>query len=51
MRLRRSNGSSSSAHADFEGVDFEVVLVNDGSADSSEEACLLLVRKFPDTVR
>ena len=38
-------------HADFEGVDFEVVLVNDGSADASEEACLALVRKFPGTVR
>jgi undecaprenyl-phosphate 4-deoxy-4-formamido-L-arabinose transferase len=38
-------------HADFEGVDFEVVLVNDGSADSSEEACLQLVQKFPDTLR
>ena len=38
-------------HADFEGVDFEVVLVNDGSADSSEEACLTLLRKFPDTLR
>jgi undecaprenyl-phosphate 4-deoxy-4-formamido-L-arabinose transferase len=38
-------------HADFDGVDFEVVLVNDGSADSSEEACLGLVRKYPDTVQ
>jgi undecaprenyl-phosphate 4-deoxy-4-formamido-L-arabinose transferase len=38
-------------HADFVGVDFEVILVNDGSADSSEESCLHLVQKFPDTVR
>ena len=37
-------------HVDFEGVDFEVVLVNDGSADSSEDACLQLVQKFPETV-
>ncbi len=38
-------------HVDFEGVDFDLVLVNDGSADSSEEVCLRLVQKFPDTVR
>ncbi len=38
-------------HADFEGIDFEVVLVNDGSADSSEEACLTLLRKFANTLR
>ena len=37
--------------ADFEGVDFEVVLVNDGSTDSSEGACILLTEKYPDTVR
>jgi undecaprenyl-phosphate 4-deoxy-4-formamido-L-arabinose transferase len=38
-------------HVDFQGVDFEVVLVNDGSSDSSEESCLRLLRKFPDTVQ
>src|SRR5262249_13915982 len=38
-------------HADFAGIDFEVVLVNDGSVDSSQAACLQLVKKFPETFR
>jgi undecaprenyl-phosphate 4-deoxy-4-formamido-L-arabinose transferase len=37
--------------ADFDGIDFEVILVNDGSKDSSEEVCVRLVEKFPQTVR
>jgi glycosyltransferase involved in cell wall biosynthesis len=37
-------------HAVLSEVDFEVVLVNDGSADFSEGACGLLVEKYPDTV-
>jgi glycosyltransferase involved in cell wall biosynthesis len=39
------------AHADFDGADFEIILVNDGSADYSEGACTLLVEKYPDSVR
>lgn len=34
----------------FAGRSFEVVLVNDGSADDSERACLALVEQFPRTV-
>ena len=37
-------------HAVFADIDFEVVLVNDGSVDFSEGACTLLVEKYPKTV-
>ncbi len=32
-------------------IDYEIVLVNDGSRDDSEHVCLDLVSKYPDTVR
>jgi undecaprenyl-phosphate 4-deoxy-4-formamido-L-arabinose transferase len=37
-------------HAVFSDTDFEVVLVNDGSVDASEEACTRLVEQYPDTI-
>lgn len=50
------NGSGSigrvveTIHRSFGDLDFEVVLVNDGSADDSERVCLELQRQHPDTV-
>ena len=38
-------------HEVLAALDFEVVLVNDGSQDCSEGACLLLAEKYPKTVR
>lgn len=35
-------------HEVFAGLDFEIVLVNDGSADNSEEVCLALAAQRPD---
>jgi undecaprenyl-phosphate 4-deoxy-4-formamido-L-arabinose transferase len=37
-------------HRVFEGHSFEVVLVNDGSQDASEQACSALSKQFPSTV-
>lgn len=37
-------------HRVFDGANFEVVLVNDGSRDESEQICLGLCEKFPATV-
>jgi undecaprenyl-phosphate 4-deoxy-4-formamido-L-arabinose transferase len=37
-------------HQVFTAVPFEVVLVNDGSADDSEKACTLIAEQFPETV-
>lgn len=37
-------------HALFASVDFEFVLVNDGSNDNSEAVCADLAEKFPNTV-
>ncbi len=50
------NGSSTIAtlvertHRVFEGSSFEIVLVNDGSADDSEQVCARLSNRFPTTV-
>ncbi len=50
------NGSATIAglvqdiHRVFDGANFEVVLVNDGSRDESERVCLELCEKFPKTV-
>ncbi|MCH2171325.1 glycosyltransferase family 2 protein [Myxococcota bacterium] len=50
------NGASSvgavveDIHDRFGDLAFEVVLVNDGSRDDSEKACLALAREHPDTV-
>lgn len=38
-------------HAHFSHLDFEVVLVNDGSIDESEKVCRALVERSPGTVR
>lgn len=38
-------------HSVFAGQSFELVLVNDGSADDSETVCKRLVGRFPQTVR
>ncbi len=35
----------------YSDIDFEIVLVNDGSRDDSEQACLALVGRYPKTVR
>jgi undecaprenyl-phosphate 4-deoxy-4-formamido-L-arabinose transferase len=51
------NGSGSVAgvvqriHELFSDLSFEIVLVNDGSADDSEQACLALVERHPQTLR
>ena len=51
------NGSRSIAavvetiHQHFADLAFEVVLVNDGSRDDSEQACLGLVERHPQTLR
>jgi undecaprenyl-phosphate 4-deoxy-4-formamido-L-arabinose transferase len=37
-------------HALYAGMDFEVVLVNDGSRDASEATCNALLEKHPDTI-
>jgi glycosyltransferase involved in cell wall biosynthesis len=37
-------------HTAFASVDFEIILVNDGSKDDSEAICAALARKFPETV-
>lgn len=37
-------------HHVFDGSDFEIVLVNDGSHDDSEGVCAKLANAFPDTV-
>ena len=37
-------------HRVFEGSSFEIVLVNDGSADDSEQVCARLSNRFPTTV-
>jgi glycosyltransferase involved in cell wall biosynthesis len=37
-------------HHVFEGRSFEVVLVNDGSRDESEQVCAGLAKQFPSTV-
>lgn len=37
-------------HAVFEGLEFEVLLVNDGSTDDSEQVCSALAERFNDTV-
>ena len=37
-------------HAVFSGRHFEVVLVNDGSADDSEQVCLSIARRRGTTV-
>lgn len=37
-------------HELFADLDFEVVLVNDGSSDDSEQACLRLQERHPQTV-
>ena len=37
-------------HAVFASMDFEIVLVNDGSKDNSEAVCAELARKLPNTV-
>ncbi len=37
-------------HDVFEGRSFEIVLVNDGSADDSEQVCASLSKEFPTTV-
>ncbi len=34
----------------FASMDFEIVLVNDGSKDNSESVCTDLVKKFPSTI-
>ena len=38
-------------HQSFSHLDFEVVLVNDGSTDESEQVCRSLVERHPETVR
>ena len=35
----------------YSDIDFEIVLVNDGSSDDSEQACLALVGRYPKTVQ
>lgn len=35
----------------FAGVDFEVILVNDGSHDESEATCNALVKEFPQRIK
>ena len=37
-------------HALYGDLRFEVILVNDGSRDASEEICGSLVDKYPETV-
>ncbi len=37
-------------HEVFAGIDFEIVLVNDGSVDDSEEDCQALYESHPDTI-
>jgi len=39
-----------SIRAVFASTNFEIVLVNDGSADESESVCAALAKKFPQTV-
>jgi undecaprenyl-phosphate 4-deoxy-4-formamido-L-arabinose transferase len=38
-------------HEHFSHLDFEIVLVNDGSVDDSEQVCQALVERHPETVR
>jgi len=38
-------------HATFGNLAFEIILVNDGSADASEEVCNALIEEYPGTVR
>ncbi len=35
----------------YSDIDFEIILVNDGSPDDSEQTCLALVGRYPKTVR
>ncbi len=35
----------------YSDIDFEIILVNDGSPDDSEQTCLTLVGRYPKTVR
>jgi undecaprenyl-phosphate 4-deoxy-4-formamido-L-arabinose transferase len=50
------NGSATIAsvvrriHEAYSDLDFEVVLVNDGSLDDSEKTCVELVNSYPETV-
>ncbi|MBM3321318.1 MAG: glycosyltransferase family 2 protein [Candidatus Eisenbacteria bacterium] len=38
-------------HEHFSHLDFEVILVNDGSTDNSEQVCRALVEQHPEKVR